>query len=87
MICYDIKLIDYYYYLFFIINYKGYSLNDCILVELQMEVIERHRPSHQFIGAYYSKMRKDLDALRFSVLHWATYLVIVSVCYYHHFLF
>jgi hypothetical protein len=57
----------------------GYQYHDSILLELQMEVVDRHRPSQRAIfnnnDAYYAKMKKDLEELRFTVLHWAVYLV------------
>ena len=55
-------------------------LNDTILVELHMEVIDRHRPSSRrglVDGLNFTEMRNRLDDMRFTPLHWAAYMVLV----------
>jgi hypothetical protein len=53
-------------------------VKDTILVELQMEVIDRHRPSSRrglAEGLNFTEMRGRLDDMRFLPLHWAAYMV------------
>eukprot|EP01127_Copromyxa_protea_P024473 TRINITY_DN9669_c0_g1_i2.p1 TRINITY_DN9669_c0_g1~~TRINITY_DN9669_c0_g1_i2.p1 ORF type:complete len:1002 (+),score=159.74 TRINITY_DN9669_c0_g1_i2:85-3090(+) len=61
----------------------GYMIGDTILVELQMEVIDRHRPSSRrglAGGLNFSEMRSKLDNMRFTPLHWAAYMNSESGC-------
>lgn len=51
-----------------------------------MEVIDRHRPSERYPASKsrvdptfnYAQMRKDLEVMRFTPLHWAIHLVCLA---------
>eukprot|EP01125_Pyxidicula_operculata_P018121 TRINITY_DN6415_c0_g1_i3.p1 TRINITY_DN6415_c0_g1~~TRINITY_DN6415_c0_g1_i3.p1 ORF type:complete len:1033 (+),score=182.02 TRINITY_DN6415_c0_g1_i3:1-3099(+) len=62
---------------------EGYFLNDSVLIEVQIEVIDRHRPSGRRYGAdsvAYDRIRKQLDDIQFTPLHWAAYRGSPSGC-------
>eukprot|EP01126_Amoeba_proteus_P007613 TRINITY_DN12732_c0_g1_i3.p1 TRINITY_DN12732_c0_g1~~TRINITY_DN12732_c0_g1_i3.p1 ORF type:complete len:999 (-),score=186.64 TRINITY_DN12732_c0_g1_i3:152-3148(-) len=62
----------------------GYLMNETILIELQMEVIDRHRPSsRRGTGDTFfnmTEMRNRFDNMRFTPLHLAAYMSEDSGC-------